>query len=232
MQLEADGLVTRTFCRLDPKRQNIVLNAILEEAQARGLAAVNIKIVAERAGMSVASLYQYFGSRERMIDATLALTEHYMAQLFASSRAHLLDLSLAEALYAYVYYGCDWMNQERALLRLFARAAYQGDPDLQERLVRPTADAMLALMRDLGLAAQARGELPATLDPHAAARFLHATTTLFGDTALLLHLDTFFRLQGEHLETSLRRWIAFLLGGVQGAVGTEDRPKRRRKDRP
>ena len=46
LQLEQEGLVTRTFRRLDPQRQQAILNAILDEAAERGPAALNIKLVA------------------------------------------------------------------------------------------------------------------------------------------------------------------------------------------
>ena len=50
MQLEQEGLVTRTFRRLDPERQATIIGAILDEATERGPAALNIKRVAKRAG--------------------------------------------------------------------------------------------------------------------------------------------------------------------------------------
>jgi AcrR family transcriptional regulator len=57
-QLEQEGIVTRTFRRLDPDRQEAVFNAILEEAIEKGPASLNIKEIARRAGISIGSLYQ------------------------------------------------------------------------------------------------------------------------------------------------------------------------------
>ena len=62
MQFEQDGLVTRTFRRLDAERQQAVVHAILAEASEKGPALLNIKKVAHRASVSWGSLYQYFGS--------------------------------------------------------------------------------------------------------------------------------------------------------------------------
>ena len=58
-EMEQEGLVTRTFRRLDPDRQQAVLTAILDEAVEHGPASLSMKRVAERAGVSVGSLYQY-----------------------------------------------------------------------------------------------------------------------------------------------------------------------------
>ena len=59
-ELEQEGLVTRTFRRLDPERQELILEAILKEAMEKGPTAINIKEIAGRANVSVGSLYSYF----------------------------------------------------------------------------------------------------------------------------------------------------------------------------
>ncbi len=63
LELERAGVVTRTFRRLDPERQQAIVQAILDEALEKGPASINIKKVAKRAGVALGSLYQYFGSR-------------------------------------------------------------------------------------------------------------------------------------------------------------------------
>ncbi len=73
IQAEQQGQVTRTFRRLDPARQQAVIQAILDEAALRGPAALNVKQVARRAGVSVGSLYQYFGDRDSMLNFAVDL---------------------------------------------------------------------------------------------------------------------------------------------------------------
>ena len=84
MQFEQEGLVTRTFRRLDPERQQAVVHAILEEAGEKGPTAINIKEVARRADVSVGSLYQYFGNRDGLLDFAVALCVRYMVDMFDS----------------------------------------------------------------------------------------------------------------------------------------------------
>jgi len=60
-------VVTRTFRRLDPERQQAIVYAILDVTIEKGPALLNIKKVAGRAGVAVGSLYQYFGSREGLM---------------------------------------------------------------------------------------------------------------------------------------------------------------------
>jgi len=52
LELEKKGLVTRTFRRLDSDRQQAIITAILDEAGETGPQDLNIKRVAERAGVS------------------------------------------------------------------------------------------------------------------------------------------------------------------------------------
>ena len=67
LQAEQKGLVTRTFRRLDPGQQQKIILAILDEAAEKGPQDLNIKKVASRAEVSVGSLYQYFGNRDRLL---------------------------------------------------------------------------------------------------------------------------------------------------------------------
>ena len=83
--LERKGVVTRTFRRLDPERQEEVVNAILEEAAEKGPASLNIKQVAERAKASIGSLYQYFGSREGLLRFAIHLVVRTVISLFKLS---------------------------------------------------------------------------------------------------------------------------------------------------
>jgi len=92
LQLEQQGLVTRTFRRLDPERQQAVINAILAEAAEMGPADLNIKRVAERAGVSIGSLYQYFGSRAGLMDFTVTLVVQSVVDSFNSFRPYLAAL--------------------------------------------------------------------------------------------------------------------------------------------
>ena len=67
LELEEEGLVTRTLRRLDPERQQVVLTAILDEAIEKAPTSINVKKIAERAEVSVGSLYMYFHNRENLL---------------------------------------------------------------------------------------------------------------------------------------------------------------------
>ncbi|MCJ7432232.1 MAG: TetR/AcrR family transcriptional regulator, partial [Anaerolineales bacterium] len=199
LQLEQQGLVTRTFRRLDPPRQQAVLQAILDEAAGKGPANINIKEVARRAGVSIGSLYQYFGNRENLLAFAVELSVRMMTDLFAISRPYLLEMPLREALNAYVSYGLEWCQSQPGFIHFFGRAAYQGDPQMAEKVVRPVATAMRQVVQDILTAAAQRGELRPDLDVEAAARVVNLLTIAAGDSQLLPYLNNYFQVTDESM---------------------------------
>jgi AcrR family transcriptional regulator len=222
LRLEQKGLVTRTFRRLDPERQQAILMAILDEAAEKGPTALSIKQVAERAGVSVGSLYTYFPNREGMLAFAVELCVRIMNDAFEEFRPYLPTLSLREALTIYLTVGIEWSRAYMGLVRLFARAAYHGDPELEDTLVRPIATLLREMVHTMLLQAAERGEIRNDLDLEATARIVHALTIAVGDSQLLPYLNTYFQVVDEGVppERTLEALISLILRGL-GAEETE-----------
>lgn len=220
LQLEEQGLVTRTFRRLDPTRQQAVLQAILDEAAEKGPADINIKEVARRAGVSVGSLYQYFGSRENLLAFTVEMGVRMMTDLFALSRPYLLEMPLREVLTSYLTYGLEWSRTQQGFVQFFGRAAYHGDPQMAEKVVQPVATAMRETMHDLLSAALNRGELRPGLDVEAAARVVNVLTIAAADSQLLPYLNTYFQVTDESmpLERIVNALVDLVMNGIARQV--------------
>jgi len=220
LQLEQEGLVTRTFRRLDPGRQEAILNAILDEAAEKGPTLLNVKQVAKRAGVSVGSLYNYFGSRDGLLAFAVELCARLASDTLDSFRPYLLALPLREALAMYLTGGVEWSRIQMGLIRFFARAAYQGDPTLGDRVVHPIATTLLGLVRDMLAQAAARGEIRADVDLEATARIVHVLMNVVGDSQLLPYLNDYYQVYGESISPE-RAEDAFLELIVRGiATGT------------
>lgn len=215
-QLEAEGKVSRTFRRLDPPRQQAVLNAILEEATEKGPASLNIKEIAHRADVSVGSLYQYFPNRDGLLDFAVDLCVRYMADMFQMSDPYLKAMPLKDALRAYLSVGIEWGKTEIGLVRFFGRAAYQGDPDLAERVVRPIAGIMRKITYELLENAILRGEIPPQTDLEATARLVNGLMIVAGDSQMLPYLNTYFQMTDEQVspERMLEALVDFILKGL------------------
>jgi AcrR family transcriptional regulator len=222
LTMEQAGLVTRTFRRLDAVRQQAVLNAILGEAAENGPAAINIRQVAARAGVSTGSLYQYFHNRNGLVNFAIELCLRYYLDMFAAIRPHLFGLPLREALALYVRGGVELSQTQMGLVQFFGRAAYQGDPDLRQRVVEPIAAAMWALERDLLAAAAERGELHPGIDLDAATHMVHALILVVGDSQLFPYLNSYFRIVEENF--SPQQGLDAMLDFILNSIATHEAP--------
>jgi TetR/AcrR family transcriptional regulator len=219
LELEQQGIVTRTFRRLDPERQQTILLAIVDEAVDKGPASLNIKQVAERAGVSVGSLYTYFPNRDGLLSFVVEVAVRFVADAFQEFRPILLALPLRDALTAYVAGGVEWSRMYGGMLKLFARAAYMGDPELDDRLVRPVADILRQMVADMLAQAAARGEIREDVDIEATARIIHALTIAVGDSQLLPYLNTYLQVTDEDEDVSPERALEALTALILEGVG-------------
>lgn len=216
LYLEQDGLVTRTFRRLDPERQQVILTAILDEAAEKGPTALNIKQVAKRAGVSVGSLYTYFPNRDGMLAFAVQVCVRYVTAAFDEYRPYLSAMPLRQALAAYMIGGIEWSRMYMGLIRLFARAAYHGDPELSETLVRPIATLLREMVHDMLSGAVERGEIRGDVDLEATERIIHALTIAVGDSQLLPYLNTYFQVSDKEMpaERTLEALVSLVMEGI------------------
>lgn len=216
LELEQKGLVTRTFRRLDPNRQQVVIDAILEEAVEKGPASINIKEVARRAGVSIGSLYMYFNNREGLLAFATELCIRFMVDMFEMIGPMLAGTSLSEGLAMYLSGGVEWSKTITGLIMFFTRAAYQGDPRLGEQVVRPVADSMRQTVSDMLTQAIERGEVRRDIDLEATTRVIHALTIAVGDPQMLPYLNTYFQVVGDDVppERTLKAMLDLIMSGI------------------
>lgn len=222
LQFEQEGLVTRTFRRLDPERQQAVIHAILEEASEKGPTSLNIKEVARRADVSIGSLYQYFDNREGLLDFTVALCVRYMVDLFDQFTPILSSVPLRDGLRYYITGGLEWSQTETGLVRFFARAAYQGDPSLTESVVKPMASAMRNMVEQMLTQAMERGEIRSEIDLEATIRVINALMISVGDSLLFPFINEYFLVTDDDMpiERVLDALIDVVIRGI-GKTGDE-----------
>jgi len=195
------------------------LNAILDEAVEKGPASLNIKEIARRAGVSVGSLYQYFPDREGLLDFAIELCTRSTIAMFQEYKPIMAAMPLNEAMNAYLMGGLEWGQTAMGLVRFFGRAAYQGDPDLAERVVRPIATVMRATMQEILTQAQARGEIRRGLDIEVITRIMNALMIVIGDSQLLPYLNTYFQVSDESVP--FERVANALQGFIRHAIALE-----------
>jgi TetR/AcrR family transcriptional regulator len=223
LALEEAGLVTRTFRRLDPQRQQAILQAILDEAIEVGPTSINIKNIAARAAVAVGSLYNYFGSRDNLLAFTVEICTRYVLDMFAAFQPYLVAMPLREALAGYLQGGLEWSETQAGLVQFFVRAAYQGDETLYPRCVEPIAEMMLAIVTEMLSQAVARGEVRPDVDLEATAHLINATLLAVGDSQLLPYLNRYLRVSDEKVPFPrvVEALLDLILAGimVEGTAG-------------
>ena len=101
-------------------------------------------------------------------------------------------------------------------MRFFGRAAYQGDPSLTERLVRPVATIMRETMEEILKQAQARGEIRSGVDIEASARVINVLIIAIGDSQLLPYLNNYFQVTDKKVR--LERISEALFDLIQNGI--------------
>jgi AcrR family transcriptional regulator len=219
--MEQKGLVTRTFRRLDPSRQEAVVRAILEVSAEDGPTELSVPKVAEKANVAVGSLYQYFSGKEGMLQFAISLSMATLMALLEQGRPYLLQMPLREALIGFMNGGVEWGQAQIGATRFFCRAAYQGDAALTETVVRPIAEAMRKIVEEILQAAESRGELRPGVDIPATARILYAITITATDPLLLPYLNVYFQLYNAEMpsEKITSALLDLIMKGVEKPAG-------------
>ncbi len=216
LEFEQEGLVTRTFRRLDPQRQQTVLAAILDEAIEKGPAAINIKHVADRAEVAIGSLYQYFGSREGLLNFAIKLCVSYVLDILETYRPMLVEMPLQEGLTVYLSTGVEWSQTQTGMIQFITRAAYHGDPELADRVVKPIGTAMRTIVHEMLAKAIERGEVRSDIDLEATTRAVNAALIAVGDSQLLSYLNNYFQVTDKKVsaERVTQALVALILRGI------------------
>jgi TetR/AcrR family transcriptional regulator len=219
--LAKQDIITRTFLRLDPSRREAVVTSILEEAALKGPTQINIKEVARRAGVSIGSLYQYFNRRQGLLDFAIEIITRQMTFLFDSIRPYLKDMSLVESIRAYLQGGYEMEQEFRGYIRFFTKAAYQDDPEVTEKIVKPVAEVMLSITREMIEIARSRGEIRPDVDLETAARLINTMIIAVYDAQFIPTLNTYYQLTGNNV--SAERIRDSLLSFIENALKVNNR---------
>jgi len=123
---------------------------------------------------------------------------------------------LREALAAYLSGGVEWSQTQAGLMHFFVRAAYHGDPQMSERVVRPIADTMRETMHGILVRAVERGEIREDIDLEASTRVVNALMISVGDSQIMPYLNTYFQVTDDEVSPDrlLEALIDFILHGI------------------
>lgn len=136
------------FDRIDDAKRQRILDAAIQEFSDKGFAPANINVIAEKAGISIGSMYKYFKSKEDLYLTVVNLGLSYLeTTLMPIIEARC---SLGEKLAMIVDAIFDSAGEFDAMNRLYNRFTTESNSDLAGKLARSletiTATAYAALL--------------------------------------------------------------------------------------
>lgn len=217
IEMEQQGKVTRTFRRLEPEQQTEIVDVILREAVGRGPQGITMRTVAQRLGISPASLYAYFEDREAMVAFAMAVASR-LSILAATEKPHPEPwMSLEHGLREHLATDLDYVATHWSIITYVAQAGYRGEPAMSRQVAAPVAIGMQARVRRLLDEAQAHGELRIDVDPSVVSRVVNALLLVLGDARIVQHLNEYLQLypdDGADLDRTIGAAIDIIIRGI------------------
>lgn len=160
----------KTFDHLPVEKQQLILSTATEEFAQCGYEKANINVIADKAGVSIGSLYRYFSSKEDLFLKTV-----HEGTLFLSSTLEPIissDQPILEKLRSIIHVIQTTSREHQSLIKLYSEMTSVGNRALAQRLSNEietiSAEAYAKLLKD----GQDRGEVRKDMDPRLGAFFL------------------------------------------------------------
>jgi len=160
----------KTFDHLPVEKQQLILSTATEEFAQCGYEKANINVIADKAGVSIGSLYRYFSSKEDLFLKTV-----HEGTLFLSSTLEPIissDQPILEKLRSIIHVIQTTSREHQSLIKLYSEMTSVGNRALAQRLSNEietiSAEAYARLLKD----GQDRGEVRKDMDPRLGAFFL------------------------------------------------------------
>ena len=170
MRSKETKFTQKTFDHLPVEKQQLILSTATEEFAQCGYEKANINVIADKAGVSIGSLYRYFSSKEDLFLKTV-----HEGTLFLSSTLEPIissDQPILEKLRSIIHVIQTTSREHQSLIKLYSEMTSVGNRALAQRLSNEietiSAEAYAKLLKD----GQDRGEVRKDMDPRLGAFFL------------------------------------------------------------
>lgn len=159
-----------TFTKISEEKKDTVFTVAIAEFAAMGYNATNINTIAQKAKISIGSLYSYFESKE---DLFLAMAEKgYELLNRALEELHPEEGTVFEVIERLLNIAFDYAEKHTDFCRIYLDLSTEGLSHLSERLTENVETSYVHVYKKLLASAKAKGEVRADLDVPMAAFFL------------------------------------------------------------
>lgn len=159
-----------TFTKISEEKKDTVFTVAIAEFAAMGYNATNINTIAQKAKISIGSLYSYFESKE---DLFLAMAEKgYELLNRALEELHPEEGTVFEVIERLLNIAFDYAEKHTDFCRIYLDLSTEGLSHLSERLTENVETSYVHVYKKLLASAKDKGEVRADLDVPMAAFFL------------------------------------------------------------
>ena len=209
----------KTFDHLPEEKQQLILATATEEFAHNGYERTNINVIAEKAGISVGSLYKYFTSKEDLFLMTVHEGSIFLARTLEPIIAS--EQSLIEKLRSIIQVIQTTCREHQSLIKLYSEMTSVGNADLVQRLSHEieaiSSDAYAKLLHE----GQQRGEVRKEIDPRLGAFFMdNLFMSLQFSYVNGYYIQRFKTYAGETIIEQDEQVALQMIGFLQGALLT------------
>lgn len=159
-----------TFDNIPTEKKYKILSVSLKEFSSKGFESANINIIAKEAGVSVGSMYKYFGSKKDLFLTTVNLGVEMLETVLGSISE--MDCDVMEKLEKLVRTAVDYSKKQAELIRLYYEIASEGNVELIKELAVRTEAIAARVYTDAIREGQKNGEIRKDISPEIAAFLL------------------------------------------------------------
>ncbi|MGE4583562.1 MAG: TetR/AcrR family transcriptional regulator [Sphaerochaeta sp.] len=160
-------LTKPTFDKLSEEKKRVILQTATEEFANQGFDHANINIIAQKAGISIGSLYKYFESKQDLF----LMTIHQGTEVLRSILQNIIPStqSFEEKCRALIQAIQTTCRQQQQLIRLYSELTCVGNDDLVKQLTYEIEAVSAQMYSDLIREGQQTGEIRKDIHPAMAA---------------------------------------------------------------
>lgn len=217
MAEKAQKFTKKTFDHLPQEKQQLILTTATEEFALKGYERTNINVIAEKAGISVGSLYRYFSSKEDLFLMSVQEGPAFLARTLEPIIES--EQGIIEKLRSIIHVIQTTSREHQSLIKLYSEITSVGNADLVQRLSAEiekfSSDAYARLLQE----GQQRGEVRKDIDPLLGAFFVsNLFMSLLFSYGNGYYIQRFKTYAGETIleqdELVARQMIGFLQGAL------------------
>jgi TetR/AcrR family transcriptional regulator len=159
-----------TFDRIPGEKRTRIIETAITEFANRGFDNANINTIADKAGISVGSLYKYFDSKENLFLTTI----HYGMETLESALKDALEstdelLAKTEKIVRLIQHHS---RHNMDLIRLYNEITSESNSEFVRKISREMEEISSSTYSSLIIRAQEQGEIRKDIDPHLYAYFV------------------------------------------------------------